>query len=569
MGVSWLMVVVLLLPLTAVAVVLVGDRRSLDRRTKAAALPMAAAFFGAAASLVLVATGGPVMVRLYEPGAAATAAPIGFLFDRLSVAMMTLITGISTIIYLYSRRYMQQEPGYARFLSLMILTVFVLQCMVSSANLLMLFVFWQLLTWQLYLLAHRHEHQPTLDGAFRTFTLLRVADMAFLSGIVLAYALYGTVEFQELADRAAADPVMLSLGPGMPEVRGVTVVTLLIFIGAMGKSAQFPLHLWLPGSLYAPTPVHALLHAGIINAGGFLLNRLAPLYGLSSVTLHFVFAVGMLTAVLGASMMLVQNDIKKTLGFSTIGQMGYMIMECGLGAFALAVFHLIAHGLFKATVFLNCGNVIHKARQEPAFPHGPDAGEEPELSRLTWGTGFVTTLLLPLVILLATHGVLRIPLLESQGAVIFLLFAWVTSSQAILTLTRLRAVASWKVSAAMLVTLLFVVFTYLFAAETFTSFLYPDPEEVASFFQAAALPGRLFDALVVGSVLVTILGWAYLYAQAHGRTMRLPAWVERLRFRLYVLLLNRFYADELYARLGRGVMRLSDYVDKCPFVGKP
>ena len=136
----------------------------------------------------------------------------------------------------------------------------------------------------------------------------------------------------------------------------------------MSKSAQFPLHMWLPDSLYAPTPVHALLHAGIINAGGFLLARLAPLYALSPATLHLVFAVGMLTALLGSSMMLVQNDIKKTLGYSTIGQMGFMIMECGLGAYGLAIFHLIAHGLFKGTIFLNCGYVIHAARQEPRQP---------------------------------------------------------------------------------------------------------------------------------------------------------------------------------------------------------
>ena len=206
-----------------------------------------------------------------------------------------------------------------------------------------------------------------------------------------------------------------------------------------------------------------LLHAGIINAGGFLINRLAPLFGLSSTTLHVAFVVGTLTAILGATMMLAQNDIKKTLGFSTIGQMGYMIMECGLGAFSLAVFHLIAHGLFKATVFLNCGNVIHKARQEPHFPHVDHQAEEQDFSRLTWFTGFVTTLFIPLLILLVTHGVLRIPLLESQGTVIFLFFIWITSSQAILTLTRLRAVASWKVSTAMLLTLLFVVFVYLFA----------------------------------------------------------------------------------------------------------
>ncbi len=175
--------------------------------------------------------------------------------------------------------------------------------------------------------------------------------------------------------------------------------------------------------------------------------------------------IGTLTAILGATMMLAQNDIKKTLGFSTIGQMGYMIMECGLGAFSLAVFHLIAHGLFKATVFLNCGNVIHKARQEPHFPHVDHQADEEGLSRLTWFTGFVTTLFIPLLILLVTHGVLRIPLLESQGTVIFLFFIWITSSQAILTLTRLRQVASWKVSAAMLTILLFIVFVYLLPSE--------------------------------------------------------------------------------------------------------
>src|SRR5207237_9545264 len=201
-------------------------------------------------------------------------------------------------------------------------------------------------------------------------------------------SLYGTLEFPTLFDKALATPVTLSLMPGF-EISAVTAITLLIFIGAMSKSAQFPMHVWLPRSLYAPTPVHALLHAGIINAGGFLINRLAPLFGLSSTTLHVAFVVGTMTAILGAAMMLAQNDIKKPLGFSTIGQMGYMIMECGLGAFSLAVFHLIAHGIFKATVFLNCGNVIHKARQEPAFPHTDHEAEVQRLSPLTWTTRFV------------------------------------------------------------------------------------------------------------------------------------------------------------------------------------
>ncbi|MDZ4734417.1 MAG: proton-conducting transporter membrane subunit [Nitrospirota bacterium] len=551
-----------LLPLLSALLVAFGPRSSQTRRAKIAAYPIGAAFLGAVVALWLVATQGPLIIRFYDPSSLAMLAlPMGFYIDRLSAVMMVVITGVGTIVYAYSIGYMYQDPYDRRYLALIALTTCVLLCMVSSANLMMLFLFWQVLSYLLYLLAHNHAHAATLAGAFRTFTLLRVGDVAFLAGIVLAYQLYGTLEFQALFAKAAESAVTLTPLPGI-EISGATVVTLLLFIGAISKSAQFPIHIWLPCTLYAPTPVSALLHAGIINAAGFLISRLAPLYGLSSTTLHVAFVVGTLTAVLGATMMLTQNDIKSTLVFSTVGQMGYMIMECGLGAFSLAAFHLIAHGLFKATMFLSSGNVIHKARQEPEFPPTHHAAEEEEFSRLTWATGFLTTLLIPLVILLVSHGVLRIPLRDSQGTVIFLFFIWVTSSQAILTLIRLRAVASWKVSAAMLLILLFVVFIYLFAVESFTAFLYPNPEEVASYFQAAALPNWLFDGLIIGTALLIILGWFYIYAQAHGQTMWMPGWVDGLRIRLYVLFMNRLYVDELYQALGRGVMRVVHRIDK-------
>ena len=551
-----------LLPLIAALVVIVGSDSTRHARARMAAWPIGATFCGAIATLYIVATQGPITLRLYDPASAVSfAVPLGLYVDRLSAVMMVLISGVGTIIYTYSLGYMYQDPHERRYLALIGLTTFVLLCMVSSANLMMLFVFWQLLSYLLYLLAHNHVHAETLAGAFRTFTLLRLGDVAFLAGIVLAHQLYGTLEFPDLFAKATEATITMSPLPGW-EIDGATAVTLLLFIGGMSKSAQFPLHVWLPRSLYAPTPVHALLHAGIINAGGFLINRLAPLFGMSSTTLHVAFVVGTMTAVLGASMMLAQNDIKKTLGFSTIGQMGYMIMECGLGAFSLAVFHLIAHGLFKATVFLNCGNVIHKARMEPHFPYTDHQAEEEGFSRLTWLTGFVTTLFIPLLILLVTHGVLRIPLLESQGTVIFLFFIWITSSQAILTLTRLRAVASWKVSAAMLLTLLFIVFVYLFAVESFTSFLYPNPREVASYFKAAALPDWLFDVIILTATVLTIISWSYLYMRTHGRTMWTATWIDGLRIRLYVLFMNRLYADELYQFLEQTIMRLVHRFDK-------
>jgi NADH-quinone oxidoreductase subunit L len=469
--------------------------------------------------------------------------------DRLSAVMLAHIAAISTMIHLFSTRYMQQERGYALFHSLLAFTTFVLFGMVSSANLLTLFAFWQLVSWLLPLMSHNYEHSLTVRGAFRTFVMQRVGDVAFLAGVILAYKFYGTLDLQQLFARAAEARTAVFLWPGGFEISAITAVTMLIFVGAMSKSAQFPLHTWLPDALYAPTPVTALLHAGIINAGGFLLTRLAPLYALSPTTLHFVFAVGLLTAVLGSSMMLVQNDIKKTLGYSTIGQMGFMIMECGLGAYGLAIFHLIAHGLFKSSIFLNCGYVIHAARQEPRQPRRDGVNEPGEFSSLAWVTGFATTLFLPLIILLAAHGILNIPLGDSQGTTIFLFFGWATSSQAILTLYRLRAVASWKVAVSMLGVLFIVVVTYLFAAESFTNFLFPAPGEVARHYRAGALPSAMFDLLVTAFALVIIIGWILIYAVSHGRSIHMPQWVKTTQLHIYLLLINRLYLDTLSMRL--------------------
>jgi len=281
-----LVVIVPLLPLVTAVIILVGEPQTQYRRAQLAVLPLVAAFVGALITLYIVVSEGPIAVRFYDPSSIANLAlPLGFYVDRLSAVMMTLILAVGTIVYRYSVNYMYEDRFYRRFMALIGLTTFVLLCMVSSANLIMLFIFWQLLSYLLYLLAHNLTHPATLEGAFKTFTFLRIGDAAFLAGIVLAHSLYGTIEFHELFARAAETSLIVSPFPGV-EIGGPTAVTLLLFIGVMSKSAQFPLHVWLPSSLYAPTSVHALLHAGIINAGGFLMNRLAPLYGLSPVTLH-------------------------------------------------------------------------------------------------------------------------------------------------------------------------------------------------------------------------------------------------------------------------------------------
>ena len=559
----FLAILVPLLPLASGLIIGLFGRQLREKSYKVGVPALVTACLGSLWLLYAVSSGGPVRVAFpFSSSGTHDWLSFSLYIDRLSAVMMVLITGVSTIIHLYSINYLQGERGYARFYALLGLMTFVILSLVSSANLFMLFVFWQLLSWMLYLLlAYNFGHPPAVRFAFKTLIVHRVGDVAFLAGILLTYRLFGTLEFSELFARAAESQSLIPLWPGgQPVISAVTAITLLIFVGAMAKSAQFPLHVWLPDTMDTPTPVSALMHAGIVNAGGFLLNRLSPLYALSPTTLHVVFAIGALTVVLGAGIMLIQNDIKKMLGFSTMAQMGYMVMECGLGAFALAIFHLIAHGVFKATLFLNAGHVIQASRHEPKHPVADRTAEVGSFSRATWITGVSVTLLLPLIILLIAHGILAIPLQDAQAGVIFLFFAWVTASQAMFSLYRLNA-ASWKVSVVMLLTLLLVIFTYLWVAETFTYFLYPEPGVAHAYFQVAALPGQLFDGLVLVIAAMIVLGWAHLYTNIRGQRSLLPERVAALRPRFYVWFMNRLYVDRFYTWAGKGIIRIAQRLD--------
>ena len=556
-------ILVPLLPLASGIILSIFGRQLGEKSSKVGVSALALAFLASLWMLYAVSVGGPIRIMFHPSSSEPNNwLQFGLFIDRLSAVMMVLITSVSTVIHVYSIRYLQGDPGYARFYALLGFMTFVILSLVSSPNLFMLFVFWQLLSWALYLiLAFNFSHPPAYQNAFKTFFVHRVGDVSFLCGLFLTFKYFGTLEFTELFQVAAAQPQMISLLPGnIFDVSVVTVITLLIFVGAMAKSAQFPLHVWLPDTMDSPTPVSALMHAGIINAGGFLLNRLAPFYALSPTTLHIVFVVGALTVLLGASMMLVQNDIKKTLGFSTMGQMGYMIMECGLGAFALAIFHLIAHGLFKATLFLGAGQGIHSARDEPKFPISSVHEPVRPPTQLTWVTGLVVTLLMPLIILMVAHDMLDVPLQDAHGAVIFLFFGWVTASQAMFSLYRLHAVASWKVAGAMIGTLFFVGFIYLWAGEAFTHFLYPGPGVADGFFVSAALNPQVFDTLILIATVLIIFGWVIVYTNARGQTILNASWILSLRKQLYILLINRFYVDLVYLRWGNNLLRWAQKV---------
>ncbi len=551
-------ILVPLLPLVSGIILGAFGKNLREISSKVGVSALALAFFCSLWVLYTVSVDGPIRIMLpsFRSGTDGWF-QFGLFIDRLAAVMMVLITSVSTVIHVYSVRYLEGDPGYTRFYSLLGFMTFVILSLVSSPNLLMLFVFWQLLSWALYLiLAFNYGHVAAYQNAFKTLMVHRIGDVTFLCGIFLTYKYFGTLEFQELFERASQHTHMVSLLPGnLFDVNVVSVITLLIFVGAIAKSSQFPLHVWLPDTMDSPTPVSALMHAGIINAGGFLLNRLAPLYALSPDTLHIVFVVGALTVVLGASMMLVQNDIKKMLGYSTMGQMGYMIMECGLGAFALAIFHLIAHGLFKASLFLSAGNVIHAARHEPKFPESSGHIPPKLPAQATWVTGMIVTLIMPLIILMVAHDLLEVPLQDAHGAVIFLFFSWVTASQAIFSLYRLHAVASWKVASAMIAALFLVGFTYLWAGELFTHFLYPGPGVADGYFVAAALNPTVFDLLIMVSTIFIILGWISAYTNAKGqKAWNAEKW-HAIKQKLYVFLINRLYVDLLYMRLGNALFQ--------------
>ncbi len=492
----------------------------------------------------------PVVLKL--PGMA-NPFVLTLLVDRLTAVMMVLITGVSLVIHVFSYRYMHDDQGYIRFFGQISLLTFILLSLVSSGNLLWLLISWHAITWLLPALLSFDQGRPTARQAGRTtFWVQAIGDVGLLVAFSLIYVAYGTSDLGALFQMIKEAPIAPVFFSGTWwEMTAPSAITLVLVLTIMTKSAQFPFHVWLPGTIEAPTPVSALLHAGIVNGGGFLVNRLAPLYGNAPASLYLMFLIGGLTALIGASTMLTQSSIKRTLVYSTMGQMGYMVMECGLGAFALAVFHLCAHGLFKATLFLNSGTHIQKARSEFKLPSHKQVEPSTDFSLMTWATGLAVTLILPLIILLVAHGLVHIPLLEAQGTLIFLFFAWVTSAQAIFSLYRLNAVASWKVSLTMVATLALISLTYLWAGEAFTGFLYPEPGEAAGYFQAASWHTGVFDGFVALAAILVIGVWIVLYGEAHGVQFLIPTWLTTIRTRAYVAFLNGLYVEDLLQALGR------------------
>ncbi len=285
--------------------------------------------------------------------------------DPLSVIMMTVVTTVSALVHVYSVGYMHRDPHKPRFFSFLSLFTFAMLALVSSDNFLQLFFGWEGVGLASYLLIGFWFRRPAANAAaIKAFIVNRVGDFGFALGVMAIFAVFGSLDFDTVF-AGAPDIVGLEIGFAGWRFDALGAITLLLFIGAMGKSAQFLLHTWLPDAMEGPTPVSALIHAAtMVTAGVYLVARCSPLLEYAPGTLAIIAGVGALTAFFAATVGLVQNDIKRVIAYSTCSQLGYMFFAAGVGAYEAAIFHLFTHAYFKALLFLGAGSVIHAMNQE-------------------------------------------------------------------------------------------------------------------------------------------------------------------------------------------------------------
>jgi NADH-quinone oxidoreductase subunit L len=285
---------------------------------------------------------------------------VGFLIDRLTVVMMLVVTFVSLMVHIYTIGYMHDDPGYQRFFSYIALFTFSMLMLVMSNNFLQLFFGWEAVGLVSYLLiGFWFTRDTAIYANLKAFLVNRVGDFGFLLGIGLIQAYFGTLDYAQVfqaAPQFADHAITLLEGHSWSLL---TVICILLFIGAMGKSAQFPLHVWLPDSMEGPTPISALIHAAtMVTAGIFMVARMSPLFELSDTALSFVMIIGAITALFMGFLGMIQNDIKRVIAYSTLSQLGYMTVALGASAYSVAIFHLMTHAFFKALLFLGAGSVI-------------------------------------------------------------------------------------------------------------------------------------------------------------------------------------------------------------------
>lgn len=470
------------------------------------------------------------------------------IYNELSSILVPYVAILGLVVRKYATKYMWDEAGYRRFFILLNFIFSSIYLLVMSNNLIVLALAWQLLSISLYLLVSFNVGSNTaVKHAKWTMVIHKSADLVFMFAVILTYQAFGNFDLAVLSER------WLEMSHSPVDNPMIFVVGLLYLLAAMMKSAIMPFHIWLPYTSEAPTPVSAVMHAGVVNVGGILLNKMAYLLLLTPAVLNIAFVIGLFTAIFATLIMLAVSDIKRSLGYSTVGQMGYMIMEIGLGAFSLAIYHLIVHGIFKATLFLESGGLIKLARHESNLP-----------KRLTYELFWEEKLksnskkifnniaffaILPIIIFIGVKMVLSEDFFEFNASIVILAFAWLTGTQLFLSFFKVSKSDTIKVVFFLISSFIIILFTYEFIGLSLEHFIYGKNAHL--FYEAATLNVTLLMSLVLQALIMTV-GWLFMYNQHINELPSGSTETSKMRWVFYKFLANEGYFFSLINLLKKG-----------------
>jgi NADH-quinone oxidoreductase subunit L len=502
--------------------------------------------------------------------------PMEFLVDPLSSVMMLIITGVGLLIHIYSIGYMQGDEGYNRFFAFMNLFIFFMLVLVLGGNYVIMFIGWEGVGLCSYLLIgfwnKKHENN---DAARKAFVMNRIGDLGFLLGMFLIFATFGSLSFGVVFTKAA------SLAPGTAVI---TIITLLLFAGATGKSAQIPLLTWLPDAMAGPTPVSALIHAAtMVTAGIYLVARSNILYALAPVTMSVIAVTGLATALFAAVIALFQNDIKKVLAYSTISQLGLMFLGIGAGSFTGAMFHLITHAFFKALLFLAAGSIIHALAGEQDLRRMGGLRKKLPWTSITFLTGSLAISGIPPFsgffskdeILAAAFS--QNPVLWIFGILVSVMTAFYTFRIFWLVFIRTspgKTETSVTIHESPKVMMIPLIILALFSAagvfplilrgiyhNSLASFLDPVFKTAAEILKDLAPLNQGTKALLMGITFILMMLSIYLSYSIFIRRKHVPPEDNILKKGFMRLAYNKFYVDEIYNTIViRPLFRLSEFL---------
>jgi len=478
-----------------------------------------------------------------------------FVLDQLSLVMLLVVTGVGFVIHVYSVGYMKGDPGYARYFSFLNLFLFFMTVLVLAGNILLMFVGWEGVGLASYLLIGFWFQKPSAaEAGKKAFIVNRIGDLGFLIGIFLLLGAFGTLSFFPMRVSLAMSPA--SHG-GM-----LTVICLCLLIGATGKSAQLPLYIWLPDAMEGPTPVSALIHAAtMVTAGVYMIARTHFLFDRSDFALATVAIVGAATAIFAATIGLVQNDIKRVLAYSTISQLGYMFLACGVAAYSAAIFHLVTHAFFKALLFLAAGSVIHALGGEQDLRKMGGLRTKLPVTFWTMTVGVLAIAgIFPFAGFFSKDAILCAAFLQGAGGKSLWFVGLVTALLTALYMFRLWYLAflgeprtpdahphesPLSMRAPLVILALLSICGGWIGIQRFSAYLGP---ATAANRAMPTATGQLELMLSVAAVCVALLGWLiadWFYRRQPNRPAKLAAALPAG----YKLLANKYYVDEIYGAI--------------------